>query len=387
MLNSLFKILLAAGIAFGIVTYVTGGDYDQVSEAATKALDQSMSRKREREAAQAAAAAAADGGETAEPAQAAIEVVTRRTVAEPLSSTLRMTGATEASRRVDVRAETSGVVSLAPRKGTRVRQGDLLCRQQIGARSARREAAVARLQQALVEARAQQRLSERGIAAANATSARRADAEVLRAEIMQIDVEIGQLEIRAPFDGIVEGETAEIGALLQPGGTCATVVDPDPLKVAGFVPEFQVGKLRLGAPATATLVTGETVGGTITYIAQTADAATRTFEVEIGVPNPDYRLRDAVTARIAIPLDSREAHRLPQSSLTLNEAGEIGVMVAEGDRASFRAVEILRDDSDGVWVSGLGRTATVIVVGQEYVSEGSPLAATPQDGTILGTPS
>ena len=382
MLNGLFKLLVAAAIAFGIVTYVTGGDYAQVKVAAEEAMDQAMVRKRARQA-----AADADPASAEDPQDTGIEVVTKRSRSEPLSSSLKMTGATEASRRVEVRAETSGVVALAPRKGARVRQGDLLCRQQIGARKARREASVARLQQALVEARAQQTLADKGLASANNTSAKKADAEVLRSEIMQIDVEIGQLEIRAPFDGVIEGDSAQVGSLLQPGGVCATVVDPDPLKIAGFVPEFEIGKLRLGDRATASLVTGQSVGGIITYIAQTADAATRTFEVEIDVPNPDYRLRDAVTARIEIPLDSKPAHRLPQSALTLNGDGAIGVMISVGGKASFRQIEILRDDEDGVWVTGLGDDVEVIVVGQEYVSEGSLLKATPQSGTILGTPS
>ncbi len=382
MLNGVFKLLVAAAIAFGIVTYVTGGDYAQVRAAATQAMDQAMAGKRARQA-----AANADPADIAEPQDTGIEVVTRRSRAEPLASSLRMTGATEANRRVEMRAETPGIVSLAPRKGTRVRQGDLLCRQQIGARSARREASVARLQQALVEARAQQKLAGKGLASANTSSARKADAEVLRAEIMQIDVEIGQLEIRAPFDGVIEGESAEIGSLLQPGGVCATIVDPDPLKIAGFVPEFEIGKLQLGDRATARLVTGQNVGGIITYIAQTADTATRTFEVEIEVANPDYRLRDAVTAEITIPLDTRPAHRLPQSALTLNGKGTIGVMTAINGTAAFRPVEILRDDENGVWVTGLENEVNVIVVGQEYVSEGSRLKATPQTGNILGAPS
>ncbi len=382
MLNGVFKLLVAAAIAFGIVTYVTGGDYEQVKTAATKAMDQSLARKRARQA-----IANADPATIEEPRDTGIEVVTKQSRAQPLASSLKMTGATEASRRVEIRAETSGIVSVAPSKGMRVRQGDLLCRQQIGARSARRNASVARLQQALVEARSQQTLASKGLASVNATSARKADAEVLRSEIMQIDAEIGQLEIRAPFDGVIEGDTAGIGSLLQPGGVCATVVDPDPLKISGFVPEFEIGKLRLGNPATAKLVTGETVRGNITYIAQTADSATRTFEVEIDVPNPGYRLRDAVTAQIEIPLNSQPAHRLPQSALTLNGDGAIGVMIAAGGRATFRKVEILRDDEDGVWVSGLRDDVEVIVVGQEYVSEGSRLKTTPQTGNILGAPS
>ena len=382
MLSQLLKLLVAGAIAFGIITYVTGGDYAQVKEAANKAINQTVEQKRERQA----AVAAANNSE-AESGPVVIDVVTKDSTSSSLASSLKMTGATEASRRVDVRAETSGIVIAAPRKGQRVRAGDLLCRIDIGNRKARREASVARLQQALTEARAQQTLSDKGFAAANRSSASKVEAEVLRTEIMQIDIEIGQLRITAPFDGVVEGDTAEIGSLLQMGNTCATIVDPDPLRIAGFVPEFRIGELRMGARADAKLVTGESVQGRIVYIAQTADTATRTFEVEIEVPNPDYRLRDAVTAQIEIPLDSYQAHRLPQSALTLNANGDIGIMVDENGEARFREVEILRDDEEGVWITGIGDRAKVIVVGQEYVSDGSRLNATPQTGTILGSQS
>ncbi len=383
MLNGLFKLIVAALIAFGIVTYVTGGDYAQVKTAANEAMEQALARKNAR----AAAVETADAPETAEPETNVIDVVTKISRAQPLESTLTLTGSTEASRTVDVRAETSGIVLQAQRKGARVRKGDLLCQLDIGDRKARREAGIARLNQALVQARAQKTLSEKGFAASNTSSAAKTDAEVIRAEIMQIDLEIANLQIRAPFDGVVEGSTVEIGALLQMGNTCAQIMDPDPLRVVGFVPEFRIGALRLGNPATANLITGQKVQGGIVYIAQSADSATRTFKVEVEVPNSDYSLRDAVTADIEFPLDTKLAHKLPQSSMTLGDSGEIGVMVAEGGKAKFRKVEILRDDTNGVWVTGLDNQATVIVVGQEYVSDGSTIKATPQDGNILGTQS
>ncbi len=383
MLNGLFKLIVAALIAFGIVTYVTGGDYAQVKTAANEAMEQALARKNAR----AAAVETADAPETAEPESNVIDVVTKISRAQPLESTLTLTGSTEASRTVDVRAETSGIVLQAQRKGARVRKGDLLCQLDIGDRKARREAGIARLNQALVQARAQKTLSEKGFAASNTSSAAKTDAEVIRAEIMQIDLEIANLQIRAPFDGVVEGSTVEIGALLQMGNTCAQIMDPDPLRVVGFVPEFRIGALRLGNPATANLITGQKVQGGIVYIAQSADSATRTFKVEVEVPNSDYSLRDAVTADIEFPLDTKLAHKLPQSSMTLRDSGEIGVMVAEGGKAKFRKVEILRDDTNGVWVTGLDNQATVIVVGQEYVSDGSTIKTTPQDGNILGTQS
>ena len=47
-----------------------------------------------------------------------------------------------------------------------------------------------------------------------------------------------------------------------------------------------------------------------------------------------------------------------------------------GDVARFVPVEMLRDSPDGVWVAGLADVARVITSGQDYVTDGTPLAVT-----------
>lgn len=373
MLNALMRMVLAGLIALGIVFYVTAGDLKQVTAAFYKATTQASERKADR----VAASNADPEAETTE-IDVAISVVTQRSTAASLASELRMTGSTEASRTVEVKTETTGMLASTTAKGTRVNEGDILCRLKVGDRGARREAAVARFRQAQVEEQAQQRLSERGFAAANSASSARTSADVIRAEIKQLDVEIRRLEIRAPFSGVIEDDPAQIGAIMQMGSTCATIVDPDPLRVVGFAPEFRIGEVSIGTVGTAVLATGETVQGTVVFIAQTADPATRTFRIDLSVPNPSYSLRDEVTAEINIPLGTQAAHTLPQSALTLNDDGEIGVMIVESGKATFRAVKILRDGGDGVSLSGIGQSAEVIVVGQEYVSEGTVVKTTSQ---------
>jgi multidrug efflux system membrane fusion protein len=373
MLNALMRLILAGLIAFGIVFYVTAGDLKQVTAALYKATSQASERKADRIAAKNSTPA-----EDAPEEETAISVVTKRSVAASMPSELRMTGSTEASRTVDVKTETTGMLASTTAKGTRVNEGDILCRLKVGDRGARREAAVARFRQAQVEEQAQARLSERGFAAANSASSARTSADVIRAEIKQLDIEIRRLEIRAPFSGVIEDDPAQVGAIMQMGSTCATIVDPDPLRVVGFAPEFRIGEVSIGTVGTAVLATGQTVQGTVVFIAQTADAATRTFRIDLSVPNPAYSLRDEVTAEITIPLGTQAAHTLPQSALTLNDDGKIGVMLVEDGKATFRSVEILRDSGDGVSLSGIGQTAEVIVVGQEYVSEGTMVETTSQ---------
>ncbi len=105
-------------------------------------------------------------------------------------------------------------------------------------------------------------------------------------------------------------------------------------------------------------------------MSRSADEATRTFRVEVEVPNPDLSIRDGQTAEIAISGGGQAAHLLPGSALTLDDSGQLGLRLVVEGRAAFHPVTLLRDTAEGVWVAGLPEVADVIVVGQEFVTEG-----------------
>ena len=99
--------------------------------------------------------------------------------------------------------------------------------------------------------------------------------------------------------------------------------------------------------------------------------------MEIDVPNPDLSIRDGQTAEIAIAAAGVEAHLLPQSALTLNDDGTLGVrMINAENTVEFAAVDLLRDTPQGIWVTGLPAQANVIVMGQEYVTAGVTVTPT-----------
>jgi multidrug efflux system membrane fusion protein len=191
--------------------------------------------------------------------------------------------------------------------------------------------------------------------------------------------EIERLTIRAPFAGVLESDTAELGSLLQPGSLCATIVQLNPIKLVAFVPETDVNRMEIGAPAGARLAgsNGLEVSGKVKFISRSADMTTRTFRVEIEVPNPDLVIRDGQTAEILIGADGESAHLLPASALTLNDEGALGVRTVDADsKVAFIPVSMLRDTQDGVWLAGLPDEVDVIVVGQEFVTHGVPVAPT-----------
>nr|WP_276612525.1 HlyD family efflux transporter periplasmic adaptor subunit [Pseudorhodobacter turbinis] len=91
------------------------------------------------------------------------------------------------------------------------------------------------------------------------------------------------MTLSAPFDGLLETDTAELGALLQPGSSCATVIQLDPIKMVGFLAETDVDKVSVGAMAQARLASGREAVGRVTFLSRSADPLTRTFRVEVTV--------------------------------------------------------------------------------------------------------
>lgn len=354
------------------------------------------------------------------PGKATVRVVVVQSHAKTVDSAVVLRGQTKADRQVDIRSETSGnVISEPMRKGTYVSKGDVLCRLDPGTREAtlaeararlneaksrvpesqaRRTEAKARLEEARVNHNAATKLLEGGYssetrikatqaavrsaeaAVASATSgleATQSGIEAAAAAVALAKREIDRLTIEAPFEGLLESDAAELGSLMQPGALCATVIQLDPIKLVGYVPETEVNRVEIGALAGAELASGLQVQGRVVFVSRSADPLTRTFQVEILVENKDLSIREGQTAEILIQAEGAQAHFLPQSALTLNNEGQLGVRTVDlSDTVRFFAVKIVRDQPDGVWLTGLPDVADVIVVGQDFVVEGVVVAPT-----------
>lgn len=292
--------------------------------------------------------------------------------AETRALTLDIRGRTEAQSSVSVRAETGGIIETRHvEKGDRVDAGDLLCTIETASREAKVLEANAALIQANVDLEAAEQLAGRGFSAKNQIPALQAARDAAKARLHETELDLSRTRVKAPIAGIVQDPIAEKGDMLQTGDVCATVIDRNPMIVVGQVSEREISKLTLGMPARASLATGETANGKITYIAPSADSMTRTFRVEITVPNDDETLKDGVTALAQVQLEGVKAHRIPASVMTLADDGRVGVRTVDDKKVvSFTPVDIIGGTVDGMWVTGLPDEVTIIVVGQEFVLEG-----------------
>ena len=167
---------------------------------------------------------------------------------------------------------------------------------------------------------------------------------------------------------------------MQQGSSCATILQLNPMKLVGNATEQQVADIIVGAQAGARLLSGREVEGNVTFVSRRADSITKTFRVEVTVPNNDDKLRDGSTADIFIALSGKKGHLLPQSALTLNQDGIMGIRAVEDGKAKFIPVQAIRDNVEGIWVAGLPAQIDIIVVGQEYVTDGRDVDVTYKEG-------
>jgi len=301
--------------------------------------------------------------------------------AEQRFSVLAVTGRTEAARRVEVRGETAGRVIATPaKKGAFVKTGDVLCRLDMADKDAILAQAEASVEWTSLDYNVAQNLGKKGYGAKNREMSQRANYDAAKAALARARLEIARTRIVAPFDGVIDSRTAEIGAYISVGGLCVTLVELSPLLVVGYVGEREVGQLKIGMDANAKLVTGQDVKGKIRFISSSADPSTRTFRVEIEIPNTDLEAKDGVTAKITVPRKPVMAHRFSPAVLSLTDNGDIGVRIVDDeDRVVFVPVTILASDKDGVWVSGLPPSPAVITVGHEFVRAGQKVRRVPDD--------
>ncbi len=287
-------------------------------------------------------------------------------------------GRTEADRKVIVRAETGGTVREVAEKGAEVKEGELLCRISIDARKAQRKEAEAFVSQRLLELEGAESLARQGHRSAMSLAASRAGYDSALARLEQIKLDINNTRIAAPFAGRLEDVHVYIGDLLAPGQPCATVIDMDPMLITGEATEDEVQHINFGAEASVMVESNIRTKGKVSYVSAAADERTRSFRMEVEVPNSNRALnREGVTAEVEILAPPIPAHRIPLAVLTLNDNGQIGVRVVEGGNiVRFRPVQIIDSASGAAWVSGLADTINLITVGQEFVADGTKVEAT-----------
>jgi membrane fusion protein, multidrug efflux system len=292
--------------------------------------------------------------------------------ATEITREILVSGRTDPNRTVEVRAETDGtVVSISAERGEVIKEDSLLLTLDIRDRNSQLNEAAALVAQRELELKAIENLLGRKFTTEVEIADAKAQLESARASYEKIQLEISNTRINSPFDAVLQERSVEIGDFVRTGDAVAELVDLDPLIVSGEVNEREVAELIVGSQGTTKLVDGTELAGIIRYLAPVADPNTRSFKVELAVPNPDNAVRAGQTAEMRLYADRIRVHTLSAALLTLADDGTVGVKVVDNnDEARFYPVEIVGSSPGGMQVTGLPDAIRLITVGQGFVTEG-----------------
>ena len=294
---------------------------------------------------------------------------------------LVLSGRTEADKKVTLTARTAGVLTeLRVRRGSRVEKGDVIAILSDEAREAQVMQARALVEQRKIELDAKRRLIELNAVPRLELSSLEAQHKAAVAALAAAEAERDRGIITAPWSGVITELTSEVGgaALSFMGKEFGHLVALDPMLAVVEVSERRRQGVKLGQTAEIRLVSGQMTTGKIRYVSPSASQATRTYRVELEIPNADHTIPDGITVEVSIPLDAMPAARIPRSALTYSSAGQLGVRVVNTEGiVEFAAITILEDDQSFMWIGGLADGARLIVQGQDFVREGQRVEAVP----------
>ena len=225
----------------------------------------------------------------------------------------------------------------------------------------------------------------------------KAQFEQAKARLEELRITLGNTRIASPVDGFVGKRFVDVGAFVGPNSPVASVVDIRTVRMVANLVERDVKRVPVNTQAAVEVdaFPGERFTGRVSRVAPVFDPATRTAEMEIEVPNPTFRLKPGMYARVQLTVDSRpNALTVPRAAIVDFE-GRQGVFVAGNaaagtsgsDGASpqrggsaltakFVAVELgIRDGEQVEVVTGLQDGARVVTTGAGALRDGDRIVA------------
>lgn len=336
----------------------------------------------EAQAAQPARPQAEDQPETAEAGPVLRTVAAITPVFADHARGIRISGATDADKRSVLAARTSGVI-----RTLAIKQGDMVTADQVAMTIegpeviARITTAKAALTQRRQELDVAEKLFKSGNTAELQLIAQRAALAAAEAQVSAAEAEADRLTLRAPFAGIIDKVDVELGEWVQTGTPIATLLSLDPIVVRAEVSEIDVGHVRVGDTAAVRLVSGQTLEGKVRSLSRDASQGTRTYPIEIALPNPDHRIPAGMTTQVTLYTAPVRAVTVPRSVITLSREGELGLRIVGPDNvAHFASVELIDDTPAGLILAGVPADARIIVAGQDLVRDGETVTVV--EGTL-----
>ena len=217
---------------------------------------------------------------------------------------------------------------------------------------------------------------------------------VAKAQLVQMQSSVDELKITlanttvtSPVDGFVSKRVLDQGAFAGANTVILSVVDIGIVRMVANLIEKDVKRVQPGVSALVEVdaFPGEQFPGQVSRVAPVFDPATRTAPMEIEVPNPGFRLKPGMYARVRLTVDRRpNALTVPRGAVADLE-GKRGVFMLENGVARFHEVKTGLQDNERVEVlEGLTEGQRVVTVGTLALRDGDRISVVGEPGDGQG---
>ena len=314
--------------------------------------------------------AAADGGSAAVPVEIA------RAVRTSISSYIETNGTLEAENEVDIVARTvAPIVELRVEEADAVRAGQVLARLDGSEYRAQLEIARVALREAKLAFDRAETLKEEDLLSPESYEQAMSALEAAQAQFDASQIQLDYTTITAPFDGLIIARYVKMAEQVSVNTPLYRLSDFEPLLAPVQVPERELPRLHVSQRAYLTVepFPGERFAASVLRLSPVIEASSGTIKVTLQV-DPRGLLRPGMFARVYIETDSRnDALVIPKTALSLESIGDTVFVAADG-MAARREVVLGFQEGDFVEVvSGVEEGDAVVVVGQDGLSDGTPI--------------
>jgi len=187
-----------------------------------------------------------------------------------------------------------------------------------------------------------------------------------QARLDELKITLSNTTILSPVDGFISRRNLDQGAFAGANTAIVSIVDIATVRLISNLVEKDFKRVTAGVTALIEVdaFPGEQFTGTVSRVAPVFDAATRTASMEIEVPNPGFRLKPGMFARVKLTVEVRpNALTVPRNAVVDSE-GQRGVFLVDGQTAKFQPVRTgLQDDERIEILEGLAEGTRVITTG------------------------
>lgn len=293
---------------------------------------------------------------------------------------VRTTGTVEAIEDAMISSETSGRILSIKERGERVQKGEVIAQIDDRLIQAQYEAAKTGYDLAEDTFNRFESLHADSIISTQDYNNAMAQRDQARAQLNQVEKQLQDSKIEAPFTGRIEERFIQTGELINPGMPVIRLVNTDQVRVLAGVPERYSGEIVEGSEVQINFrtVNDDSRESQITYASNVLDPETRTYAIEIEMRNSGQLIKPEMVADLMLKRRTlQDVIVVPRTSVLRDEDGQsVFIAIEENGRKFSRLVTVETGSASGPLVqivSGLSAGDELVVTGVRNLSEGDAL--------------